>query len=93
MLRNFYLEYLGYLTLGGGEFDNVTQTLVENSALYGTSGCKFEQNFRNSERGSNDRDRDAGGIYGKLVGDNVAGVKGPAKTVCRQIMLESHFQI
>ena len=42
---------------------------------------------------NHDRDRDARGIEGKLVGDNAAGVKGPAKTVCRQIMLKSHFQI
>ena len=42
---------------------------------------------------NHDRDRDARGIYGKLVGDNVARVKGPAKTVCRQIMLKSHIQI
>ena len=51
MLRNFFLAYLGYLTqlcLGGGEFDNVTQNLGGG----GTGGCKFEQNFCNSERGS-----------------------------------------
>ena len=54
MLRNLYLAYLGYLKqlcLGGGEFDNVTQNLDGDSALYGTGWCKFEQNFRNSERG------------------------------------------
>ena len=35
------------------------------------------------------RDRDARGK--KIVSDNVAGVKGPAKTICRQIILKSHF--
>ena len=28
-----------------------------------------------------------------LVSDNVAGVKGPAKAVCCQIMVKSYFQI
>ena len=78
---------------------------VGNSTLYGTGGCKFEQNFRNSEPGSKScrgpvvsllyatKWYRVNGPSGKLVSDKVAGVKGPAKTVCRQIMLKTHFQI
>ena len=55
MLRNLYLAYWGHLTqlcLGKSEFDNVSQNLVVEFSTVWDRLCKFEQAFRDSERGS-----------------------------------------